>query len=1159
MSRLETVEEVVHAVGHAESLGDWLVQNQASGLVAAKRGSRIVLLAGPDKWGDEKTLAAMRESAKHPGCSLILLGALEEFSEVAPAIGQSLLPLPTSIPVLASALESTMGSEAQEVDELQLQLERARYESNMLVDIGRALSQERDTQRLLNLILLRAREVTGADAGSVYIVEGDAEGPEDHTIRFTESQNDSRTITSEGFTMPVSSTSIVGACVLASEVINIPDLYALDAPGTGNNTWGFVHDKSFDEKSNYQSRSLLTIPMVSARNQVIGVIQLINRRKPGVFRLDDFDSIEDSVLPFDEESINYATTLASQACIALENSLLYDEVKTLFEGFVHASVTAIESRDPTTSGHSERVADLTVGLAKVVDRADGGSYAGLRFEPDEIKQIEYAALLHDFGKVGVREHVLVKPKKLYGYESEAIDLREIATARPKSSTSTSLYAGLFDSDAALGTKSGANPLASLAEDVSNEALIEVVGFDGNDTVEDLDAPTQTRAGTDRSFEEESSDGEFDEDSVVSVSFATIGPNEDQVERRHDLLQEFLRIHETSLYEVLSLSTAASPREVEAAYERQSKTFSKTIFTAEELGRDYAKLDIVLATYEEARDTLISPAARKAYDESLKAAQQDLPNAPSMDAGIAFQEGEDLMVAGQLVEAIAKFKRAIQISPHEPDYHATLGWALFLHGGQDEHAADAARSHMNEALAIAPDSGLVHEYKGLVHAKLGDDQEAALQHLAKALDDDPRRGNALAAIESLHLARGEHRQLDKLYRRLLFHIGQHSGAEGAVLWRRMGDLHRHYLQEPEQALVAYREALKRSPDDAELKALCSELATGGRSAFYEATDQLVAAWKDLPADFGPISEIFQVAEQNDQFDTAFLASSALALAGQATDEQSEFYRRYRPRFVIRAQASVGREQWHELLHPEDDPLVGDLFGLLHEAIAELHPQKRAEEEVAQADLLSSGELSEHFRRMCQYLSNVLGVPAPIIYSRSDFGREIHVASLRTPVLLAGYEAVTCTDKLEVTFRLARAMSYLRPGRAIVAGCPSRVLKSAMMACYSLGSPHANVPDPDGSIAEFRDVIAQLHGETQSHALDLVGRLSRERPRLNLSRWTQIIPRTADRVGLLLCGDLGASMQCLGQPLGSAAAVELMSFAVSSDHAQLRSDMGLSIDV
>jgi response regulator RpfG family c-di-GMP phosphodiesterase len=114
------------------------------------------------------------------------------------------------------------------------------------------------------------------------------------------------------------------------------------------------------------------------------------------------------------------SALASQAGIALENVLLYDEVKTLFDSFVKAAVTAIESRDPTTSGHSERVAELTVGLAKAVNRTESSHFREVRFNPDDMTQIEYAALLHDFGKVGVREHVLVKAKKLYEHERELI-------------------------------------------------------------------------------------------------------------------------------------------------------------------------------------------------------------------------------------------------------------------------------------------------------------------------------------------------------------------------------------------------------------------------------------------------------------------------------------------------------------------------------------------------------------------------------------------------------------------------------------------------------------------------------------------------------------------------------------------------------------------
>jgi HD-GYP domain-containing protein (c-di-GMP phosphodiesterase class II) len=123
--------------------------------------------------------------------------------------------------------------------------------------------------------------------------------------------------------------------------------------------------------------------------------------------------VEHEVIPFDAHAVGLISALASQAAVAIENGRLYEEIERLFEGFVMASVTAIESRDPTTSGHSSRVATFTTGLAVAVDRVASGPYAGIRFSRQEMRELRYASLLHDFGKVGVREQVLVKQKKLY--------------------------------------------------------------------------------------------------------------------------------------------------------------------------------------------------------------------------------------------------------------------------------------------------------------------------------------------------------------------------------------------------------------------------------------------------------------------------------------------------------------------------------------------------------------------------------------------------------------------------------------------------------------------------------------------------------------------------------------------------------------------------
>jgi HD-GYP domain-containing protein (c-di-GMP phosphodiesterase class II) len=378
--------------------------------VRARSGNYGLILVGTDPELEEARLDSM------PGDS--------DITALAAPVGMTRLLL--TLRSRADAIAQRMAGAT-----IELELERSRHENDMLISIGRALSQERDIKSLLAIILRRACEVTNADAGSVYVVENregggantnDPDDGTDRVLRFAASQNDSRQLPplQAQQKMEVSATSIVGQCVLSGDRINVPDLYALDEPGSGNNPWGFVHDRSFDDTYRYQTRSVLAVPMISARSDVIGVIQLINKRAKGWIQLDLPSDFESGVVTFDEVSEAYVSTLASQAGIALENVLLYSEVKTLFDGFVKAAVTAIESRDPTTSGHSERVARLTKGLAIAVNRHVTGRYGEVRFSEDDLTQIEYASLLHDFGKVGVREHVLVKAKKLYEHERELI-------------------------------------------------------------------------------------------------------------------------------------------------------------------------------------------------------------------------------------------------------------------------------------------------------------------------------------------------------------------------------------------------------------------------------------------------------------------------------------------------------------------------------------------------------------------------------------------------------------------------------------------------------------------------------------------------------------------------------------------------------------------
>jgi HD-GYP domain-containing protein (c-di-GMP phosphodiesterase class II) len=272
--------------------------------------------------------------------------------------------------------------------------------------IAVALSTERDLLTLLELILSQARRLSSADAGSLYLVERHDRGPS--TLRFKLTQN--HTLPSLPFSEAVirlDHTSLAGYTASTGETLVIPDVYLVseDVP--------YRQNRSFDDKFHYRTKSMLVIPMSTHRDEVIGVLQLINRKRSPEARLFNAEAVEAEVLPFDERSVDLVSALASQAAVAIENGRLYEDIERLFEGFVTAAVTAIESRDPTTSGHSSRVATFTCGLAEAIDRVDTGPYRAIRFSREQMKEIRYAGLLHDFGKVGVREQVLVKQKKLY--------------------------------------------------------------------------------------------------------------------------------------------------------------------------------------------------------------------------------------------------------------------------------------------------------------------------------------------------------------------------------------------------------------------------------------------------------------------------------------------------------------------------------------------------------------------------------------------------------------------------------------------------------------------------------------------------------------------------------------------------------------------------
>ena len=275
----------------------------------------------------------------------------------------------------------------------------------------------RDSGPLLSLILEKARTICGADTGVIYTVVWEDNLSDRGRIYFKQMQSHTLPVqmTFGDVDFLIDDSTVLGRVVLAERSLAIEDT------ATEPSQIASLLPGQYDALAGHglTMHSLLLVPTFDIGNRVNGVIQLINRvgQPP-----DDVDVVRDvkDANAFTEREIEAVEIIARQGGIALENAFLTEERDNLFDGFVHAAVSAIELRDPTTSGHSVRVANLTVGMASLVSKLDTGRFKDVQFSYDQLKELEYASLLHDFGKIGVREEVLVKAKKLYPWQQELI-------------------------------------------------------------------------------------------------------------------------------------------------------------------------------------------------------------------------------------------------------------------------------------------------------------------------------------------------------------------------------------------------------------------------------------------------------------------------------------------------------------------------------------------------------------------------------------------------------------------------------------------------------------------------------------------------------------------------------------------------------------------
>src|SRR5215210_7800745 len=275
---------------------------------------------------------------------------------------------------------------------------------DQLVEIGVALSSERDIDKLLESILVAAKSITNADGGTLYRMQ------DGRSLKFEIVRNDTLGVVmggTSGMPIPFYPVSLydaqgkpVHSMVAAYAVhhdcsVNIADAYT-------EKGFDFSGTKRFDEKTGYRSKSFLTIPIKNHENEIIGVLQLINAKHRGT----------STVRPFSEADQRLAESLASQAANALTNRLLINHLENLFESFIKVINGAIDDKSPYTGGHCDRVPSLTMMLAEAVNRCDSGPLKDFTMSERDRYELKIAGLLHDCGKVTTPVHVVDKATKL---------------------------------------------------------------------------------------------------------------------------------------------------------------------------------------------------------------------------------------------------------------------------------------------------------------------------------------------------------------------------------------------------------------------------------------------------------------------------------------------------------------------------------------------------------------------------------------------------------------------------------------------------------------------------------------------------------------------------------------------------------------------------
>jgi tetratricopeptide (TPR) repeat protein len=598
-------------------------------------------------------------------------------------------------------------------------------------------------------------------------------------------------------------------------------------------------------------------------------------------------------------------------------------------------------------------------------------------------------------------------------------------------------------------------------------------------------------------------------------------------------------------------------------------------------------------------------AKQAVNNFEKALAIEPSHRPTLDAMVAVYEGlkdwkqvcnYKRQILDNIVDGAERFKMLEQIGDVwvekennvakgiealeealdlDPQNHKLLHKLLQLYQKADqwERMVDCLQRIADLEMQPERRSRYLYTMAQLYRDKLND-QMRAVDLFNDALDLNPGFLEAFERINKILTAHKEWKQLERAYRKMLHRVAGKGNTDLEYsLWHALGLIYRDRLQDANASIETFRMASRLKPEDAQEHQILAELHEGLQQT-DEAIGEYQAMLKIDALKVDPYRKLYHLNLEKKAYDQAWCLASVLAFLRKADEEETQFFEDYRPKGMPQVKGRLDNDSWmRNLFHEEENLYVGKIFEMIAAAAlrAKIESLKAKKEmpvldpRFRQDPATSTVTLARTFG----WAAQVLGLPCPLLYVRSDVPGALVAVANDQPTSVAGQTVLTGFSTQDLLFLVGKHLAMYRGEHYIKTLFPTVTeLTVLLFAGIKLIAPETpSPPDIDKQIVATAQALRNYIQPMQLEGLRMVvKKFLAEGAKANIKRWVQCVDITAARSGLLLCGDLeiakkiiAAEPQQPGDLTAQEKLKELILFTATDQYAQLRQLLGIGIVV